>query len=215
MSVRVLVAAVCAVGMLAFGSVAAGAATTGAAGPIDVSVSPTSRLADGQAVTITATAPRGVLIYEIRAHLCIAGKDVTNGYDFGFQGKRCTNVAVGHSDVEQSAPFPNGVATGTLDAFKVGTGTKRWVNELGFPETITCGPEHPCALVVRVEITDAAMFFTAPLCFGATCPAGSTKSSSSGSSGFGVIVAAVVVLGGALIVFAVVSRRRRARVGAR
>ena len=155
---------------LGLGSLAAGAAT-GRAGPIDVQVSPTSGVRDGQTLSITAQAPRGDVIYELRAHLCVPGPVIRTGFDFGFQGRRCTSIAVGHGDVEQKASYGGGVTTASLNTFKVGEGTVQWVNELGFPDTITCGAGHPCDLVVRIEITNDAVFFTAPLCYGAACQA--------------------------------------------
>jgi hypothetical protein len=161
-----------ALGALAFGTPEAGA-TTGHAGPIAVAVTPDARLVDGQSLHITADAPSGVVIYEIRAHLCLAGPNVRSNFDFGFQGQRCSNVAVGHGDFEQSVSYPSGVSSGSLNTFKVGVGTARWVDELGYPGTISCGPGHPCDVIVRIQITDATVFFDEPLCFDASCPSDS------------------------------------------
>jgi hypothetical protein len=162
--------ALVAAAVVVLGAAAGGAgAATGTAGPISVTVLPVTSVRDGQTVNIDVRAPAGVVIYEIRAHLCLPGADLRSNFDFGFQGRRCTNIAVGHGDFEQSVAYPSGVAAGSLNTFKVGSGTASWVNELGYPASITCGPGHPCNLVVRVEITDDTVFYTAPLCYDAAC----------------------------------------------
>ncbi len=155
---------------LAFGFGANGAASAleGTAGPVTVSV---TRPDGGPAVNVKADAPGNVQIYEIAVHLCTHGANVRNSYDFGYQGSACTNTAIGGGDAEKVASFANGVQSATLRSFKLGVGTVQWVNELGYPYELTCGPGQPCDLVVRLQITDATVFFTAPMCFDATCPA--------------------------------------------
>ena len=157
-------------GLLSYGAGTA-AAVTGRVGPVDVSVSPTSSVTDGRTVDIRADVPAGISLYQIRAHLCRPGPNVRTDFDFGFQGKRCSNVAVGSGDVEKTVEYGSGVRSGGLTSFRVGAGTVRWVNELGYPQTLDCGLGRPCDLVVRLEITDQAVFFTAPLCYGTGCPA--------------------------------------------
>ena len=98
------------------------------------------------------------------------GISIRTNFDFGFQGQRCVNVAVGHGDVEQTIEYGGGVNAGNLDTFKVGAGSVRWVNELGYDQVIDCGPGHPCDLAIRVQITDNTLFFSVPLCYGPTCP---------------------------------------------
>ncbi len=142
-------------------------ALEGSAGPIAVSVT----LQDGgRSVTMKADAPGNVQIFEIAAHLCKHGANVRNSYDFGYQGNFCTNEPVGGGDVEKVASFANGVASATLRSFNVAPGSTQWVNELGYPFDIACGPGQPCDVVFRLQITDATVFFTAPVCFGADCP---------------------------------------------
>jgi hypothetical protein len=170
---------------LVFSGGSAGA-VSGQAGPIAVSVSSGARVSAGESVSITAQAPSGTVIYEVRAHLCLPGPNLRSGFDFGFQGQRCTNVAVGGGDVEKIAAFPNGVASATIPSFTIGAGTAHWIDELGYPGTITCGPGHPCDLAVRIEITRQTVFFTVPLCFDASCAApnggGGTTTSTLGQS---------------------------------
>jgi len=163
-----LVAALVAGGVLSFGAGTAGAAS-GTAGPIAITVTPTSGVSDGQAISIHAEAPAGTVIYELRAHLCLPNANVNNTFDFGFQGKKCTNAAVGAGDVEQVASFGQGVSTADLDTFKVGVGTVHWVDELGYDQIIDCGPGKQCDVVVQVQITNGTVFFTVPLCYGAAC----------------------------------------------
>jgi hypothetical protein len=182
------IVAVAAAVTLGAGAGSAGA-VTGHAGRIAVSVTPTSRVTDGEAVAIHAEAPAGIVIYQISAHLCLPGPNVRTNFDFGFQGQRCSNKALGRGDVEQTVEFADGVKAGSLDSFKVGEGSLLWVDELGYPKTISCGPGHPCDLVVRVQITDNTVFFTTPLCYGPTCPADTsstpTTTQPGGSSGPG------------------------------
>jgi hypothetical protein len=160
-------------GVFLFGMQYAGAAT-GTAGPATVTVTPTAGVVDGDAVAIHASVPQGTRIYELRAHLCVPGRTLRANFDFGFQGRRCTNAVVGSGDVERVAAFPAGVTGADLSGFKVGEGTVHWVNERGYDQTIDCGPGRPCDLVVRVQITNDTRFFTAPLCYGSKCaPEGS------------------------------------------
>jgi len=147
-------------------------AVTGNAGPVRITAEPTSRVADGQAVSIHAQAPSGIAIYELRAHLCSAGPPITTNWAFGFQGgRRCANVALGHGDTEKIAAFPAGTTSAILSTFHVGVGSAHWVDDLGYDQIISCGPAHPCDLVVRAEITNDVVFATLPLCYGASCSA--------------------------------------------
>jgi len=147
-------------------------ALTGNAGPLTVSTTESA----GDAVTnvsIHAEAPAGTVIYELRAHLCnVVGLAlVDNTYDFGYQGQRCANVPLGGGDVETIASYQNGSQSADLQ-FHAGRGSLQWVNELGYSNTLECGPGSPCLLVVQAQITDKTVFFNAALCYGVECPAG-------------------------------------------
>ncbi len=169
--VRCAISIVCALLTAAvFANMGAAGAVVARDGNVVVRVAPTSRVADGQAVDITAVSAKGVSIYQIQAHLCTYGNSIRTNFDFGFQGQRCVNVALGHGDVEQTIEYGGGVNAGNLDTFKVGAGSVRWVNELGYDQVIDCGPGHPCDLAIRVQITDNTLFFSVPLCYGPTCP---------------------------------------------
>lgn len=144
-------------------------AVSGNAGPVAITVTPTSGVTDGQELAIHAEVPDGTVIYEIKAHLCLPNANVRSNFDFGFQGKKCSNAPVGGGDVEQTASFGEGVAAGDLGGFHVGAGSATWVNELGYNLPITCGPGQQCDVVVRVQITNGTVFFTVPLCYGTGC----------------------------------------------
>jgi hypothetical protein len=139
-------------------------ASSGNAGPVTVTVTAKS----DSTVSVHVTAPNGVEIYEVRTHVCVPG-DVSNTFDFGFQGKFCSNAPIGGSDVEKVAAYPDGASQGSLD-MRVEAGSVQWVNERGFPGTLTCGADKTCNLVVQVQITDATVYYTAALCIGASCP---------------------------------------------
>jgi hypothetical protein len=202
---RHLLAFAALLGAVIVASSAAGA-VDGHAGPVTLHVTPTNGLADGQAVSIRASVPSGVRIYELRAHLCVPGRALETNFDFGFQGRRCTNLKVGRGDIERSAAFGEGTTNATLDGFHVGEGRVHWVNELGFDQTIQCDATHPCDLVVRAQITDDTVFYSAPLCFGPACK-GTTGSEDRVRTPL-LALAGVVV--GALLVFSF-ARRRKAR----
>lgn len=156
------------VGSLAFVDAGPVDAVDGTVGPIAFTVN----LTDGHDLAVHAQAADGVLIYELKVHLCLPNANVRTNYDFGFQGKKCTNAPVGASDVEQVAAFPDGASAGDLNTFKVDVGSVHWVNDLGYDQTIDCGPAKQCDVVVRASITNGAAFFTAPLCY--DCPAEAT-----------------------------------------
>jgi hypothetical protein len=204
------------ISVLAVTGFAAGSAgaLNGSVGAISLRVSPTSRVGDGQVVDIHAQAKRGTVIYQLSAHLCTAGPDVRTSFDFGFQGARCTKNAVGTGDVEKSAEFGSGATTAELDSFRVGAGRVGWVNELGYPNTIRCGVGHLCDLVVKIQITDETVFFNAPLCYGATCPAeGTGAPSASRLTSLPVRVVIAGAVGAAAMVLMLRRLRRRAGEG--
>ena len=78
-------------------------AVDGTVGPITFTV---TRDINGQRVAIHAQAADGVLIYELRVHLCVPNANVRTNFDFGFQGKKCTNAPVGAGDIEQVVASP-------------------------------------------------------------------------------------------------------------
>jgi hypothetical protein len=132
---------------------------TGATGPVTVTV--TSDAAG--LASIHATAPDGISIYSLTAHICMPGK-VNGDHAFDFSGPFCTNAPVGQSDVEKLQAFP-GVSAADLQ-FQLGTGTANWTDGRGFPHSLTCDPSTACDLSVRIEITNSTAYFNAPFTWG-------------------------------------------------
>jgi hypothetical protein len=177
---RVPTLAVIALGLAAvFAAVDAvpGVTATGHAGPATVTVTPTSGLTDGQAITIHAEVPAGTELFEVRAHICTPGTGAVlfpgDVYDFGYQSAYCSKAKPGNGDNETAHAFPRGTTAGDL-TFKAGVGTMSWDDE--DPTTpahhdVTCGPGSNCELVVQLQITDTSVYYATPLCYGAGCPA--------------------------------------------
>ena len=169
----VIVATITVLAALAMASVVdsrRSSAMSGMVGPVKVSVT----TASGQTLAVHAEATGGVQLFEIRAHICRHGASISNTVDFGYQGSAC--VAEGgikegglSGDYETFAAPANRVS-GDL-AFRAGTGTVGWLDEVGYPHTLTCGPGAVCDLVVQLQITNGTVFYAAPVCFGGACPA--------------------------------------------
>lgn len=174
-------------------------------GPVTVTVTDDHSDARVHGLRVEARATAGVQIYEIRAHVCLPGRNVHTNFDFGFDGRACPNVGVGGGDVDPAAAFPNGTDVARLDGVRVGSGSAHWVNELGYPGSIRCDAGHSCDLVVRVQVTNDTVFVTVPLCGARPCPTGS-----SGSHGVvGSVWIAALVMAGVFAAVWVVGARRR------
>jgi hypothetical protein len=146
---------------------------SGNAGPIAVTVEPTSGLVDGQVVSIHAKATAGDL-FEIRTHLCLPGAVVTNTVEFDFDGPNCSPTAVSpNADYETVTTIPAGTGGEGGATFRVGVGSgQAWPDMFGGTHTLACGPgSPPCTLVVQLQVTDNTVFYGVPVCFGADCPA--------------------------------------------
>jgi hypothetical protein len=160
-------------------------ALTGTAGPVNVTVTPTTGLTDGQTISISATMTSGTLV-EIRAHICVPGTGANlfpnDIFDFGFQGPFCSKVAPGSGDFQTFQAFAPGTTTGTL-SFKAGIGSATWTDEDPTSlaqHTITCDAAHSCELVVQFQNTAgtaATQYFTAPLTY-----AGATTTTAPGTT---------------------------------
>jgi hypothetical protein len=146
----------------------------GTAGPVQVSVNPTSGLTDGQVVAIHAQASPGSDLFEIRTHLCRGGAVFENTVDFAFDGPNCSpspmSANADHETILAIRPGTGGTGNST---FRVGVGTGLpWTDVLGATHTLTCGPSDPCDLVVQLQVPETTVFYAVPLCFGA-CPTAS------------------------------------------
>ena len=167
-------------------------AVSGTAGPINVTVTPTSGLTDGQVITITAAMTEGTLA-EIRTHICMLGTGEVlfpnDTFDFGFQGPYCSKVAPGSGDFQTFQAFAPGTTSGSL-TFKAGIGTASWTDEDPTPgqhdHTLTCDSSHPCELVTQFQNTagtSQTQYFTAELTYaGATTTTGDGTTTTSTST---------------------------------
>ena len=148
------------------------ATATGTAGPINVQVSPSVGLSDGQVLNIHAEATNGAELFEIRAHVCSSGA-ISNFVDFGYQGPYCVAAAGikegGLSGDYETFVVPDNRVSGDLQ-FRAGTGSVGWLDEIGYPHTLACGPGAPCALVVQLQTTNATTYYATDLCWGEGCP---------------------------------------------
>src|SRR5262245_28578608 len=147
------------------------AAAVGQAGPVALLVAPTNGLTDSQTIGIHAQAAPGSDLFEIKAHLCQGDVTIDNTWDFGFDSAYCSKLPVSpNADAETSVELPrNAGGKGDLN-FRVGTGqAPTWWDVDGAPHTYACG-NGPCQLVVQVQVPNNTYFYSAPLCFGASCP---------------------------------------------
>ena len=141
-------------------------AVNGSAGDLTLTAEPNVHLVDGQTVSVHVQATN-VSIYSLTTHICVPGK-VNGDYAFSFSGPFCSKVPVGSGTVQQQVVTP-GTQTADL-AVKVGEGTANWINERGFPYSVTCDPTTSCDLVVQVEITNSTVYAQVPLCYATVCP---------------------------------------------
>jgi hypothetical protein len=144
----------------------AGATTTTVPIPLKVSVSATSGLHDGQTVTVTVTADKGSAFYGMDARLCAGAPTITTFYDYTPDpaGNCILHALSSDSDAYLEVPVAAPNQTGTL-TFRVGVGTDRFTTENLTRVAITCGPGHPCQLVVRLQYPHGFGFRTFPLTF--------------------------------------------------
>jgi hypothetical protein len=143
----------------------------GIAGPVVVSVNPTSGLVDGQAVSIHAQAASGSDLFEIRTHLCRAGAVIENTVDFDFDGPNCSPTPMSaNADYETIVAIRPGTGGAGDATFRVGVGSGApWGDLFGGTHTLACGPDAPCTLVVQLQVPNNTVFYAVPLCFG-SCP---------------------------------------------
>ena len=169
-------------------------ATTGVAGPVNVTVTPTASLDDGQVVSIHAdVGTSGVKLFSIVAHICAPNAHITTDFRFGPDGGKCPGAAANPGGgTGEASVASTGTSSLLLDPanvdpapFKAGVGTVDWKSfgpsdpATGTARSLTCDSTHACDLVVKVS-TDGSnnYFFTAPLSFAG---AGASTSSSSPS----------------------------------
>jgi hypothetical protein len=145
-----------------------GAATTSTtqAIPLQVKVSSTSGLHDGSVVTVAVTADKGSQYYGLDARLCAGTAHIENFYDYTPDpaGNCILKPLSADSDayLEQATAPPH--TSGTL-SFRVGVGTDTFTTENATKASITCGPGHPCQLVVRLQYPDNFGFRSFPIIY--------------------------------------------------
>jgi hypothetical protein len=134
--------------------------------PLKVSVSATSGLHDGQAVTVTVSADAGSAFYGMDARLCAGGPAIASFYDYTPDpaGNCILHPLSADSDAYLEVPVAAPNQSGTL-TFRVGVGTNRFTTENLTAAAITCGPGHPCQLVVRLQYPHGFGFRSFPLTY--------------------------------------------------
>jgi len=149
------------------GGSSGGATTTTRPMPLQIKVSSTRGLHDGSVVTVTVTADQGSEYYGLDARLCAATPAtpaITNLYNYipDPAGNCILKPLSADSDayLEAGTAPPN--QTGTIN-FRVGVGTNTFTTENLQKVTITCGPGHPCQLVIRPEYPYGFGFRSIPL----------------------------------------------------
>jgi hypothetical protein len=146
-----------------------------------VTATPTTGLHDGSTVSVHAEVGGGALIYNIAAHVCVPDVEVTNTFNFGFQGPLCARLPIGSGQQEVTVAVP-GSTTADL-SIKVGTGTVVWPDELDNVHTITCDADHACNLVIELEVTGTPVFKNIALTFGGSAPPASSAPANPAASG--------------------------------
>ncbi len=148
------------------GLVSAGApagAVTGTAGPVTVNVNPTDHPGSGTPITVVAQVD-GAELFEIQAHLCQHGVDISNTFDFSFASAYCTPTPLApDTDAEVIKKVLPRVTEDRL-TFRLGLGTSApWTDFNGQSHTLTCDASHLCDVVLQFQVTDTTVFYAAPL----------------------------------------------------
>ena len=117
-----------------------------------------------QQVNIHAEVGGGANLFSIIAHVCAPDAEVSNTYAFGFQGPNCSNKAIGDGDVEAKVVLQN--ATAGDVPMRLGIGAVTWIDEIGYLHSLACGPDHPCNLVVELQVTNGTLFKSVPFIAG-------------------------------------------------
>jgi hypothetical protein len=134
--------------------------------PLDVSVSNTNGLRDGDVVSIHVTAKPGSQIFGFEAFECAGGTTYSVDADVRpTQMGKCALQPLSPTSqryvlLQAQAPYKE--ADGT---FKVGVGSNTFKTNDGRIVTVTCNSSHPCTLVLKLQYPDAFGFQPVPLTF--------------------------------------------------
>ena len=135
--------------------------------PLKVSVSATSGLHDGQVVTVTVTADKGSAFYGMDARLCAGDRrpspPSTTTRPIRPATASCTPVG-------RLGRLPGGPGRSALPDRDAAPSGWVWAPSTFTTENltkvaITCGPGHPCQLVVRLQYPHGFGFKAFPLTF--------------------------------------------------
>lgn len=135
--------------------------------PLQVAVTGNTGLHDGDPVSVHVEPKDGSVVYGFEAIMCAGNAQFSVDADIRptYTGKCITNPLSPSSQkymaVKADPPFKVAEAT-----FKVGVGTNTYSTRDGDPVAITCGPGHPCQLVLKLQYPNGFGFAAYPLTFG-------------------------------------------------
>jgi hypothetical protein len=131
-------------------------------GPWEVTATPVTGLSDGQRVSITVKAAPTTTIYSAEATLCRSGVtyqasvDDIRPADSQPGGPNCPPVPISTSAdsiAVDTFTFQNATKPeGETFTFRVGAGVANWKSFDQVDRSLTCGPDAPCTLVVKVFV---------------------------------------------------------------
>jgi len=136
--------------------------------PVDIAVSNTNNLKDGDVVKIHVAAHKGSAVYLFEAFLCQSG--VTYQLDADIRPTFSGNCvppprplsAASQSYLKASAVPPYTAADGD---FRVGVGSTTYAVQSGGTSTVTCGRANPCSIVLKIQYPNGFGFDTIPLTY--------------------------------------------------
>jgi hypothetical protein len=134
--------------------------------PLIVKVSKTTGLKDGETVSVHVVPKAGSDIFGIEARVCAPKANIVVETDFyPNQTGYCvlhalTPISDAHTDVAIAPPYQ------VADlSFRVGIGTDRYTTEYGESVSITCDHDHPCQLVLLLQVPGGFGFQSYPLTY--------------------------------------------------
>ncbi len=135
--------------------------------PLTVTQTPTSGLHDGSKVSFHIVPTAGEQVFGVSVRLCAGDAKIEQLDDFepATAGKCIGHALSSNSDllIETAGNPPYQ----SLDVdFRVGVGTDTFKMTDGTPVSITCGPGHPCQIVLMLQVPNAFGFKTYPVTYG-------------------------------------------------
>ncbi len=135
---------------------------------VEVSMSSTQNLHDGQPISIRVSSPAGSdsQIFGFDARICTRGAPIKNMYDYfpTVTGYCALNPLSASSDVHiQVAGTPPYQSVDMT--FRAGAGTSSFTTDYGQTASITCDSDHPCDLVLWIQVPYGFVFEHFPLTF--------------------------------------------------